>query len=416
MKIPPFKEHNPPDNLGYWTNKKTGEKYGGQYISPLLIPNLKKVETGFKKAMKNKKFLADLEEQLTNHIGIVTPILRSKELEEIAGGEKKVGKIFLKRTDLHHDSSHKPVSAFSSVFFAKHILKAKKIITETGASMNARAVASACAKLNLSCEVHIGALDAEKVSLNKDITELYGADIKVCHDSTKSLLPAMAAALRSWQSDPTAMYVVGSVCGPHPYPLMVRTFASIIGRIAKKQMKDLIGKSPSTVFAVCGGGSNLSAISYPFYNEKSVDIFGIESAGKGIASGAHAATITSKAPIGILLGARSNVLMDADGQVDPSETEASGLDFSGTGPEICYMASTGRIKFRATTDKEAQETFLMMCKKTGILPAIEACYVIHAALKEIKKRKNPKENHLIHLCGSGESNVARMLKYKKDNE
>ena len=122
--------------------------------------------------MKNKKFLADLEEQLTNHIGIVTPILRSKELEEIAGGEKKIGKIFLKRTDLHHDSSHKPVSAFSSVFFAKHILKAKKIITETGASMNARAVASACAKLNLSCEVHIGALDAEKVSLNKDITEL----------------------------------------------------------------------------------------------------------------------------------------------------------------------------------------------------------------------------------------------------
>ena len=376
MKIPPFKELNPPDSLGYWTNKKTGEKYGGQYISPLLIPNLKKVEAGFKKAMKNKKFLSDLEEQLINHIGIVTPILRSKELEDIAGGEKKIGKIFLKRTDLHHDSSHKPVSAFSSVYFAKHILKAKKIITETGASMNARAVASACAKLSLDCEVHIGALDAEKVSLNKDITELYGAKIIECHDSTKTLLPAMAAALRSWQSDPSAMYVVGSCCGPHPYPLMVRTFASIIGRIAKKQIRDLTGKLPSTVFAVCGGGSNLSAISYPYYNEKRVDIFGIESA----------------------------------------ETEASGLDFSGTGPEICYMASTGKIKFRATNDKEAQETFLMMCRKTGILPAIEACYVIHAALKEIKKRKNPRENHLIHLCGSGESNVGRMLRYKRDNE
>ena len=416
MKIPPFKELNPPDKLGYWTNLKTGEKYGGQYISPLLIPNLKKVEAGFKKAMKNKRFLSGLEEQLVNHIGIVTPILRSRELENLAGGEKKIGKIFLKRTDLHHDSSHKPVSAFSSVYFAKHILKAKKIITETGASMNARAVASACAKLNLECEVHIGAVDAEKVSLNKDITELYGAKIIECHDSTKTLLPAMAAALRSWQSDPSAMYVVGSCCGPHPYPLMVRTFASIIGRIAKKQMQELTGKLPSTVFAVCGGGSNLSAISYPYYNEKTVDIFGIESAGKGISSGAHAATITGKAPIGILLGARSNVLMNKDGQINESHTEASGLDFSGTGPEICYMASTGKIKFQATTDKEAQETFLMMCRKTGILPAIEACYVIHAALKEIKRRKNSKENHLIHLCGSGESNVGRMLKYKRNNE
>ena len=416
MRIPPFKELNAPDKLGYWTNQQTGEKYGGQYISPLLIPNLKKVEAGFKKAMKDKKFLAGLEEQLVNHIGIVTPILRSKELEDLVGGEKKIGKIFLKRTDLHHDSSHKPVSAFSSVYFAKHILKAKKIITETGASMNARAVASACAKLNLDCEVHIGAFDAEKVSLNKDITELYGAKIIECHDSTKTLLPAMAAALRSWQSDPSAMYVVGSCCGPHPYPLMVRTFASIIGRIAKKQMKDLTGRLPSTVFAVCGGGSNLSAISYPYYKEKKVEIFGIESAGKGIASGAHAATITGKAPIGILLGARSNVLMDSGGQINESHTEASGLDFSGTGPEICYMASIGKINFKATSDKEAQETFLMMCRKTGILPAIEACYVIHAALKEIKRRKNPKENHLIHLCGSGESNVGRMLRYKRNNE
>lgn len=170
------------------------------------------------------------------------------------------------------------------------------------------------------------------------------------------------------------------------------------------------------MFAVCGGGSNLSAISYPYYKEKNVNIFGIESAGKGIASGAHAATITGRAPIGILLGARSNVLMNEDGQINESHTEASVLDFSGTGPEICYMASTGKISFRATTDKQAQETFLMMCRKTGILPAIEACYVIHAAIKEIKRRKNPRENHLIHLCGSGESNVGRMLKYKRDNE
>ena len=155
------------------------------------------------------------------------------------------------------------------MYFVKHILKAKKIITETGASMNARAVASACAKLGLECEVHIGAVDSEKVSLNKDYLNYMEQKIIECHDSTKTLLPAMAAALRS-KNDPTAMYVVGSVCGPHPYPLMVRTFASIVGRITKIQMKNLTGRLPSTVFAVCGGGSNLNMISYPYYREKSV--------------------------------------------------------------------------------------------------------------------------------------------------
>ena len=176
MKIPPFRELNAPDSLGYWTNKKTGEKYGGQYISPLLIPNLKKVEIGFKKAMKDKKFLSNLEEQLINHIGIITPILRSKELENIAGGEKKIGKIFLKRTDLHTNHSHKPISAYSCCKLAKY-LGFKKILTETGAFQNGRAVASACAALKLDLDIFVGAKDAKKLAINKDISALQGANI-----------------------------------------------------------------------------------------------------------------------------------------------------------------------------------------------------------------------------------------------
>ena len=414
MKIEPFKEINPPNKDGYWFSKKNNQAYGGAYISPLLIPNLKKVENGFKKAMKNKKFLHDLEEQLLNYIGINTPILFSSELTDIAGGQKKVGKIFLKRTDLHHDSSHKPVNAFSSCYFAKHILKVKRIITETGASMNARAVAAACAKLNLDCEVHIGAVDAEKVSLNKDITELYGAKIVVVHDSTKTLLPAMASALRSWQSSPDSMYVVGSVAGPHPYPLMVRTFASIIGRIAKMQFKKITGRAPDTLFAVCGGGSNLLSMAYPLLKEKT-KIYAVESAGEGIETGKHGATILGGGKMGILLGMKSKVVMHS-AQIAESLTEASGLDFASIGPEVAYLNDIGKINFLSSTDLEAKKTFLMCSQQLGIIPAIEACYVINAALKEIKKRKNPKENHLIHLCGSGESNVTRMIKFKRENE
>jgi len=208
---------------------------------------------------------------------------------------------------------------------------------------------------------------------------------------------------------------VGSAAGPHPYPLMVRTFASVIGRIAKKQFIEKVGKVPDTLWSVCGGGSNMLGISYTFLNEIT-EIFAIESAGKGIKTGQHAATITSNSPTAILLGARASAIMNEDGQISESTTEASGLDFSGVGPEVTYLAKTGRIQFRATTDLDAQNTFQMMTRKVGILPAIEPCFMIHAALEEIKKRKNPSQNHLLHLCGSGESNATRQLQFKKDNE
>ena len=224
----------------------------------------------------------------------------------------------------------------------------------------------------------------------------------------------MASALRSWQSNPDAMYVVGSVAGPSPYPRMVRTWASVIGRIAKLQFKQITGKVPSTLFCVCGGGSNLMSMAYPLLKDKT-EIFAVESAGEGIPTGRHGATILGGSKMGILLGFKSKVVMKS-AQIAESLTEASGLDFAAVGPEVAYLHDIGRIKFRSTTDMEPKKTFLMCCEKLGIVPAIEACYVINAALKEIKKRKNPRENHLIHLCGSGESNVARMIKFKRENE
>jgi tryptophan synthase beta chain len=412
MKIEPFKEINPPDQFGYWTNKKTKERFGGQYISPLLVPNLKRVEKGFFKAIKNKKFVKELNEELDTFIGVNTPILFSPELTRIAGGEKKVGRIYLKRTDLHTSHSHKPISAYSCCKLAKY-LGFKKILTETGAFQNGRAVASACAALGLDLDIYVGLNDSRKLAINKDISALHGANIIEVHDSTKSLLPAMAAALRAFQSEPDSMYVVGSCAGPAPYPLMVRTFASVIGRITKKQFKNLVGKDPSTLFAVCGGGSNFSAIAYPYYKSKKPDLYAVESAGDGIKTGRHGATIVGGGKMGILLGMQSKVLLDGE-NIAETYTAASGLDFSSIGPEVAYMHSIGKVKFLSATDLEAKKTFMMMARKHGLICAIEACYVIHAAIKEIKKRKNPKENHLIHLCGSGEPNVSQMMEFMKN--
>ncbi len=414
MKIDPFKELNPPTKDGYWINKKNKERYGGQYISPLLVPNLKRVQEGFFKAIKDKKFMKELNEELLSFIGVNTPIHFSPELTKLAGGEKKVGKIFLKRTDLHTNHSHKPISAYSCCKLAKY-LGFKKVLTETGAFQNGRAVASACAALGLDLDIYVGANDAKKLAINKDISALHGANIIEVHDSTKSLLPAMAAALRAFQSEPDSMYIVGSVAGPHPYPLMVRTFASVIGRITKKQFKSLTGKDPSTIFAVCGGGSNLESITYPYIKSNKVKLYAVESAGKGIKTGKHGATISGGGKMGVLLGMRSKVLLNG-GNIADSFTEASGLDFSSIGPEVAYLHSIGRIKFLTATDIEAKKTFMMMARKIGLICAIEACYVIHAAIREIKKTGKPKQNHLIHLCGSGEPNVAQMMEFMKKNK
>ena len=414
MKIPPFKEINPPTKDGFWINKKTKERYGGQYISPLLVPNLKRVEEGFFKAIKDKKFMKELNEELLSFIGVNTPIHFSPELTKLAGGEKKVGRIYLKRTDLHTNHSHKPVSAYSCCKLAKY-LGFKKVLTETGAFQNGRAVASACSALGLDLDIYVGANDAKKLAINKDISALHGANIIEVHDSTKSLLPAMAAALRAFQSEPDSMYVVGSCAGPRPYPLMVRTFASVIGRITKKQFKDLTSKDPSTIFAVVGGGSNFSAIAYPYYNSKNTKLYGVESAGLGIKTGKHGATIVGGGKMGILLGMQSKVLLDGE-NIAKSFTAASGLDFASQGPEVAYMHSIGKIKFLATKDIDAKKTFMMMARKIGLICAIEACYVIHAAIKEIRKIGKPKQNHLIHLCGSGEPNVAQMMEFMEKNK
>ena len=416
MKIEPFKEINPPNDKGYWINKKTGMSYGGQYASPVLLENLKKLEAGFKKAMSDKSFTDSLEYDNIFYLGLPTPIQYSKELTEFAGGEGKVGKIFLKRTDLTSGGSHKPVNALGSVKLAKY-LGYKRIYTETGAAQNSRAVAAACAKESIECIVFIGEKDFQRVNLNATVTSLFGAKIIRVTDGNATLLPAMAAALRAWSGDPESLYVVGSVCGPHPYPLIVRTFQSVVGRAAKQQMIEMTGRPADVCWAVVGGGSNCMALHYAHITEKT-ELWGVESAGSGIESGKHAATISSgKSKVAIMLGQKANALVDENYQILESHSCAAGLDFSGTGPEISYLHSIGRLKFaEPILDKEAIDMYHTLCTVTGTLPAIEFCFCCAAAIKEIRKRKNPNENHLLHYCGRGESNAEEMLKLKNDKK
>ena len=416
MKIEPFKEINPPNEKGYWIDKKSGETFGGAYCSPVLEKNLKKLEAGFKRAMSDNSFLESLEQDNRFYLGLPTPVQYSKELTEVAGGEGKVGKIFLKRTDLTSGGSHKPINALASVKLAKY-LGYKRIYTETGAAQNSRAVAAACAKENMECTVFIGEKDFQRVNLNATVTSLFGAKIIRVTDGNATLLPAMAAALRAWSGDPESLYVVGSVCGPHPYPLMVRTFQSVVGRSAKQQMIEMTGRPADVAWAVVGGGSNCLALHYAHIPEKT-ELYGVESAGDGIETGKHAATISSgKSKVAIMLGARANALVDKNYQILESHSVAAGLDFSGTGPEISYLHKIGRLKFaEPVTDNDAIDMYHLICEKTGTLPAIEFCFCASAAIKEIRKRKNPKENHLLHYCGRGESNAVEMLKQKNDKK
>jgi len=416
MKIESFKEINSPNEQGYWINKKTNQSFGGQYASPVLLENLKKLEVGFKKAMSDKSFMASLDHDNASYLGLPTPVQFSPELTALAGNKGEVGKIYLKRTDLTSGGSHKPVNALGSVKLAKY-LGYKRIYTETGAAQNSRAVAAACAKEGLECIVYIGEKDFKRVNLNATVTSLFGAKIIRVTDGNATLLPAMAAALRAWSGDPESLYVVGSVCGPHPYPLIVRTFQSVIGRAAKQQMIELTGRVADTAWAVVGGGSNCLALHYPHIPEKT-ELWGVESAGHGIETGKHAATISSgKSKVAIMLGQKANALVDENFQVLESHSAAAGLDFSGTGPEISYLHSIGRLKFAPpVTDKEAIEMYHKISTTTGILPALEFCFCAFAAIKEIRKRKNPNENHLLHFCGRGESNAVDMLKLKNDKK
>ncbi len=367
--------------------------YGGRYIPEVLVPAVEELTAAFEDARQDQRFVAKWEALLRDYAGRPSPITYAARLSECAGGAK----IYLKREDLNHTGSHKINNTLGQMLLARRMGK-PRIIAETGAGMHGVATATAAALFDLECIVYMGANDVERQRPNVFRMKLLGAEVRPVHSGTNTLKDAMNEAIRDWCTNVAdTFYCIGSVAGPHPYPLMVRTFQSVIGREAKPQMLAATGELPAAIVACVGGGSNAMGIFHEFIPDKEVKLIGVEAAGCGLESGRHAATL-NLGQVGVLHGSKSYVLMDADGQIQEAHSISAGLDYPGVGPEHSYLKDIGRAEYVAATDAEAVAAYRQLSELEGIIPALESAHAIAHVMKIA--REFPKEKSIL-VCLSG---------------
>ncbi|ODV87236.1 hypothetical protein CANARDRAFT_26654 [[Candida] arabinofermentans NRRL YB-2248] len=379
-------------------NPRFGE-YGGQYVPEALHTCLKELEDAFEGAIADPSFWDEFH-SLYSYIGRPSSFHSADRLTELIGGPK----IWLKREDLNHTGSHKINNALAQVLIAKRLGK-KKIIAETGAGQHGVATATACAKFGLECTVYMGAEDVRRQALNVFRMRILGAKVIAVTNGTQTLRDATSEAFRSWVSNlKTTHYIVGSAIGPHPYPTLVRTFQSVIGKETKEQFKKLNdGKLPDLVVACVGGGSNSTGMFQPFEDDLSVKMLGCEAGGDGIDTERHSATLTVGKP-GVFHGVKTYVLQDTDGQVHDTHSVSAGLDYPGVGPELASWKDSGRVKFIAVTDAQALEGFRLLSQYEGIIPALESSHAVYGALQAAKEMS--KDQHVvINISGRGDKDV-----------
>ena len=375
-----------PDKKGYFGS------FGGRFIPETLVPALKELTQAFEAARRDKEFQKQLNSYLADYAGRPTPLYHASQLEHKLSGPK----IYLKREDILHTGAHKINNTLGQVLLAKRIGK-KRIIAETGAGQHGVATATACAVMGLPCVVYMGEEDIRRQALNVWKMELLGAEVIPVKTGSKTLKDAVNEAIRDWvASVRTTHYVLGSVVGPHPYPVMVREFQSVIGKETRRQILKKEGRLPDYMFACVGGGSNSTGFMYPFMNDSSVKFVGVEAGGSGLSTGKHAATLIAGRP-GILHGARSYLMQDKYGQVLTTHSVAAGLDYPGVGPELSYWKDTGRASFVSVTDSEALRAFHVLAETEGIIPALEPSHAIAELIKRAPKLKGK----LVALCLSG---------------
>ncbi len=368
--------------------------FGGQLVPETLMAALAELETAYRRFRRDRAFLNELHTVRTQYAGRPTPLYFAKRLSHTLGRGIRV---YLKREDLLHTGAHKINNTLGQGLLAQRMGK-PRVIAETGAGQHGVATATVAALLGLKCEIYMGEIDIERQRLNVIRMRLLGAKVTPVSSGSKTLKDACNEAIRDWVTNVrTTHYILGSVVGPHPYPTMVRDFQSVIGQEARQQIRKQVGRLPDVVIACVGGGSNAMGIFHPFFSERSVRLMGVEAAGKGLASGAHAATLV-KGSIGILHGARSFLLQDRFGQVAEAHSIAAGLDYPGVGPEHAYYKQIGRARYVAVTDREALEGFHLLAKTEGILPALEPSHAI-AYLK--KAARHLKRGAIVLLCLSG---------------
>ncbi|MGD9715015.1 MAG: tryptophan synthase subunit beta [Thermomicrobiales bacterium] len=381
-------------------------RFGGQYAPETLMPALEELEAAWAEASVDPAYQNEIARLATEYVGRPTPLYEAERLSDQVGGAR----IFLKREDLAHTGAHKINNAIGQALLAKRMGK-NRIIAETGAGQHGVASATVCALLGLQCIVYMGETDIERQKPNVFRMKLLGAEVRPVTSGSRTLKDAINEAIRDWVTNvESTFYLFGTAAGMHPYPLIVRELQSVIGKESREQILARIGRLPDAVLASVGGGSNAIGIFHPFANDLDVKLIGIEAAGHGIESGAHAATICAGRE-GILHGSRSMVLQDADGQVIETHSISAGLDYPGVGPEHAWLNDTGRATYVPITDAEALEGFQALCRVEGIIPALESSHAVAYAMKYAAGRNND-EVLLINLSGRGDKDletVAREL-------
>jgi tryptophan synthase beta chain len=387
------KNINLPDARGHFG------KFGGKYVIETLMPALESLETLYNEARDDPKFQQDLKYYLNKYVGRPTPLYFAERLTKHFGGAK----VYLKREDLNHTGAHKINNTIGSALLTVRMGK-KRVIAETGAGQHGVATATAAALFGLKCDIFMGEEDIKRQSLNVFRMKLLGAQVIPVSAGTRTLKDATSEAIREWiTSVETTHYIIGSVVGPHPYPMIVRNFQRIIGDETIEQIMEVEKRSPDMCVACVGGGSNAMGLFYPFIQDEKVKLVGVEAAGFGVETGKHGATLSHGSP-GVLHGMMSYLLHDEDGQVQEAHSISAGLDYPGVGCEHSYLKSTGRTQYESITDNEALEGFKLLSNLEGIIPALETAHAIAHVAKVAPKMKK-EEIIVVCLSGRGDKDV-----------
>ena len=387
--------YNLPDDRGHF------EQYGGAFMPETLVTAVTELKDAYEKFKDDPDFLAEFKHDLKHYVGRSTPLYHAKNLSQNLGGAQ----IHLKREDLNHTGAHKINNTIGQALLAKRLGKTR-IIAETGAGQHGVATATVAARLGLECVVYMGEVDVARQALNVFRMKLLGATVIPVTSGSKTLKDALNEAMRDWVTNiDDTFYIIGTVAGPHPYPMMVRDFQSIIGKEAKAQFADQVGGLPDALVACVGGGSNAIGLFHEFIDDNSVAIYGVEAAGHGLEKGpaAHAAPLCAGS-VGVLHGNRTYLMEDKDGQIIEGHSISAGLDYPGVGPEHAYLKDSGRAQYVAITDEDALEAFHTLTKVEGILPALESSHAVAYGMK-LAQELGKDKNIIINLSGRGDKDI-----------
>lgn len=382
-------------------------EYGGMYVAETLMPALIELEKAYNEAKSDPEFMGEFRKLLTDYVGRPSPLYFAARLTDTWGGAK----IYLKREDLNHTGAHKVNNTLGQALLARRMGK-RRLMAETGAGQHGVATATVAALFGMECVVYMGEEDIVRQEPNVKRMKLLNARVVPVSSGTKTLKDAMSEAMRAWAAEVRTMfYVIGTVAGPHPYPVMVRDFQSVIGEETKKQIIEKEGRLPDTIIACVGGGSNAAGIFYPFIGEVAVNLVGVEAAGLGIGTGKHAASIGAGFA-GILHGCKTYVLQDDDGQVLNAHSISAGLDYPGVGPQHAQWADSGKVEYSSITDKEAVDAFYELTRLEGIIPALESSHAV-AEAKKRAQQMGKDEIIVVNLSGRGDKDIDSVLKNDK---